>query len=164
MGIYSTTTSLQVVMIGTTFDSLTTSLAQTCITWSESEINKYLSKRYDLSSSPFNTTTTIPPIVKMWSDRLSAGYVYESLARGSKEGYQRASRYIDSVIENLALVSEFKLDILNSAGSVVADMSNTSYRCLSSTDTYSNTFNEDTVTSWTPDQDKLDDISDERDS
>ena len=42
MGKYATTTSLEVLMVGTTFDTATTSLASKLITHAENEVNKYI--------------------------------------------------------------------------------------------------------------------------
>lgn len=150
-------------MIGTTFDANTSSLATKLITHSENEINKYISKRYDISS--FNTTSTaVPPLITSLCETLSEGYMYQRMSRGSKESMARAKALIDQVKENLKLIAEYKLDLINSNGGVVADMSSTSYRIQSSTSNYSNTFNEDDPLNWAIDQDKLDDIEDERDA
>lgn len=150
-------------MIGTDFDTATTSLATKCITHAENEVNKYISKRYDISSSPFNTSTSIPPLVTSLTETLSEGYMYQRMSRGGKEWRDRGKELINQVLDNLKEIANYKLDLVNTSGSVIADMSNTSYRCLSSTDTYSTTFNEDSELNWSIDQDKLDDIESERD-
>lgn len=161
MGTYCTTTSLATAMIGTNFDSATTSLATDMIEDAESEVDKYLSNRYDLSSAPFLTSTTIPPIVKTCTKWLSMGYTYQQLARGAKS--ERADGLIKRATDNLAMISGFKLNVLDSAGSVVAEGSNSSYRVQCNTTDYSSTFNEDDELSWAIDEDKLDDIDSGRD-
>lgn len=148
-------------MVGTIFTGQT-ALAAKCITWSEAEIGKYLSKRYDLSASPFNTSSSIPPMVVMWAENLSQGYMYRQLGRGSKESMERFKFYTESVIENMKAVSEYKMDLLASSGSVVADMSNSAYRVQCNTTNYSNTFNEDDELSWKVSSNKEDDIDSER--
>lgn len=161
MGTYATTTSLQTLMVGTNFDTATTSLCTKLITHAENEIDKYLSKRYDLTM--FATSTSVPPIVTSWCETLAEGYMYQRMSRGGKDAMERGKTLIDQVTENLKDVAAYKLDIKNSAGSVVPDMSNTAYRLMSSTDGYTPTFGEDDPLKWKVDQDKLDDIDSERD-
>lgn len=161
MGTYATTTSLEVLMVGTTFDTATTSLCTKLITHSENEINKYLSKRYDISS--FNTSTSIPPLVTSLCETLAEGYMYQRMARGGKESISRGKELIKQAIDNLQLIADYKLDLVNSSGSVISDLSQTAYRVLSNTTNYANTFNEDDELNWKVSQNKLDDISTERD-
>lgn len=160
MGTYATTTSLQVLMIGTTFDSLTTSLSSKLITHAENEINKYLSKRYDVSL--WNTTTSVPPLVTSLCETLSEGYMYQRMSRGGKDAMARGEVLIKQAIDNLELIADYKLDLLDSSGNVLVDMSNTAYRVLSNTSDYSQTFNEDDELNWKVDSSKLQDIFDSR--
>lgn len=162
MGVYATTTSIEINMIGTSFDSLTTSLCTKMITHSENEINKYLSKRYDISA--FQTTTSVPPLVTSLCETLTEGYMYQRMARGGKESLAHAKMLIEQVKENLKLIAEYKLDLLNSSGSVNDDSANTAYRASSTTEDYNNTFNEDDQLNWEVDPDKLQAIADERDT
>lgn len=162
MATYSTTTSLQVLMIGTTFDTATTSLASKMLTKAENEINKYLSKRYDVGA--FNTSTSVPPIVTSLCDDLAAGYSYLYMGRGGKDSMDRADSFIKPALENLKMLSEYKSNLINSSGGVISDISNTGYQVKSTTSDYSNTFNEDDQINWTVDDDKLDAIDTERES
>jgi hypothetical protein len=160
MGTYTTTTSLQVLMIGTTFDTLTTALSSKLITHSENEINKYLSKRYDVSL--WNTSTSIPPLVTSLCETLAEGYIYQRMSRGGKDAMARGEVLIKQAIDNLKLIADYKMDLLTPTGSVLADMSNTAYRVLSNTSDYSSTFNEDDELNWKVDSNKLQDIYDSR--
>lgn len=148
-------------MIGTNFDTATTSLATECITDAEAEVNKYLSKRYDLGSAYFQTSTSTPPIVRSITRWLAQGYMYQQMARGteSKRGDQLVKRGVD----NLELLRDFKADLFDTAGSIIAEASDGNMRVLSNTSDYSNTFNEDDELNWAVDEDKLDDIDSERD-
>lgn len=148
-------------MIGTTFDTLTTALASKLITHAENEINKWLSKRYDVTVF-MATSSAVPPLVTSLAETLSEGYIYQRMSRGGKEADQRGKILIGQAIENLKLISEYKLDLTDEDGGVIADMSQTAYRVLSSTSGYSDTFNEDDQINWAVDQDKLDDIANER--
>ena len=151
-------------MIGTDF-SITAvgSLATAAVELAEQEANKYLSKRYDISQSTFQTYTSCPPILRTIVRRLSVGYMYEGLARGGEDAFNRADRYIKSATENLMLISDRQLDLLNTSGSVVADLSTGSYRIQCNTSTYKDTFAEDDPLNWKVDSNKLDDIADDRD-
>ncbi len=160
MGTYATTTSLQVLMIGTTFDTLTTALSSKLITHSENEINKYLSKRYDVSL--WNTSTSIPPLVTSLCETLTEGYMYQRMSRGGKEAMSRGDILIKQAIDNLTLLANYKMDLLTPAGSVLGDMSNTAYKVLSNTSDYSSTFGEDDELNWKVDSNKLQDIYDSR--
>ncbi len=146
-------------MIGTDFDTATTALCSKMITHAENEVNKYLSKRYDISSF----TSSVPPLVTSLTETLTEGYTYQRMSRGNKEWRDRGLELVNMALENLKLISEYKLDLVDSSGNVLTDMSNTAFRCLSSTDAYSTTFNEDSELNWEIDQDKLDDIESERD-
>lgn len=148
-------------MIGTTFDTLTGALASKLITHAENEINKWLSKRYDVTVF-MATSTAVPPLVTSLAETLSEGYIYQRMSRGGKESDQRGKILINQAIENLKLISDYKLDLTDSTGAVVADMSQTAYRVLSTTSDYENTFNEDDQLNWAVDRNKLDDISDTR--
>ena len=161
MGTYCTTTSLSTAMMGTNFDTATTSLATDMIEDAESEVDKYLSNRYDLSGAPFLTSTTIPPIVKSCTKWLSMGYMYQQLARGAES--PRADALVKRATDNLTMISGFKLNVLDSAGSIVADGADSTYRIQCNTTDYSNTFNEDDELNWAVDPDKLDDIESGRD-
>lgn len=162
MGLYATTTSLEILMIGTVFDTATTSLGNKLITHAENEVNKYLSKRYDISS--FNvTSTSVPPIVTSISETLATGYMYKYMSRGGKDALERAKFFIDQAMDNLKLIAEYKLDLVDSNGDVIADSENSSYSVKSTTSDYSNTFNEDSQLDWEVDPLKLDNIKSERD-
>ena len=148
-------------MIGTTFDSATASLATKLITHAENEVNKYLSKRYDVTG--WTTAAATPPLVTSLAETLAEGYMSQRMSRGGKEAMARGAALIKQAIDNLVLIQDFKSDLVDSTGSVIQDFSNTSYRILSNTTDYSPTFNEDDELQWKVDPDKLDDIDSERD-
>lgn len=163
MGIYATTTSLDTLMPGVTFDTATTALASKLITRAENEVNKYLSRRYDLSGSPFDTSTSIPPLVTSLTEMIAEGYFWKANSRGGKESLARGEGLLKDARENLKMLAEYKADLLDTSGDPVADMTSPSYRVLSNTTNYTPTFAEDSETSWAVDGDKLDDIASERD-
>jgi len=161
MGTFATTTSLFTKMVGTINDTTTVSLASVCIFDAENEVKKRLAKRYDFSASPFDTTTTHPPMIITLVQNLAIGYMYESMSRGSKESYARADRYIKKSIENIQGLLNGDFQLHDAAGDLVSETDG-SWKVYESTSSYSPTFNEDEPTSWQPDEDKLDDIASDR--
>lgn len=158
---FATTSSLAVKMVGTVFDTATTSLASASIYDAENEIKKRLAKRYDFGATPFLTSTTYPPQIVSMTETLALGYMYENMARGSKEGYARADRYIKRVMDNIEELVNGEAQIIDTAGDPVTELDG-DFKVLS-TEAYSQTFNEDDPESWGVSQDKLDDIEDLRD-
>src|SRR3990167_1225529 len=163
MGLYTTTTTLSLVMVGTNFSATNmTTLGSKAIDQAEAEVNKYLSKRYDLSSSTFQTSTSIPPLVRAMTERLSEANMWEFLSRGgtAKETLERAKQIKIEVIGseknpgNLMLIAQHKMDLTDSTGSVINDFSNTSQRIRCNTSSYTPTFDEDSPLNWAVDADK----------
>lgn len=150
-------------MIGTEFDTATTLLCTKLITHAENEVNKFLSKRYDLSSSTFLTSTSIPPLVTSLAETLTEGYMYQRMSRGNKEWTSRGKELINQAIDNLKLIADYKEDLVNSAGAPLSDMSQTAFRVLCNTSDYTTTFDEDSELNWKVDSDKLNDIDAGRD-
>jgi hypothetical protein len=148
-------------MYDTTFDTATTSLCDKLITHAENEINKYISKRYDVAA--FNATSTaIPPLLTTLCETLTEGYMYQRMSRGGKESMGRGKVLIEMAISNLDKIAKYELDLLDSNEAVIQDLSQTAYRVLSNTEGYSSTFNEDDELSWRISENKLNDIDTER--
>lgn len=163
MGTFCTTTSLDTIMVDTTFDTATTALADECILNAENKIREIMSKRYDVGADAFQTSTATPPVVQTWCKWLSTGYMYEDLSRGGKDAFTRADRYIKKAMDNMAQVIAYKANVVNSLGSLLTD-STESLPMYSNSNDYHDTFNEDSPLCWNVDGDKLDDIEDERDT
>lgn len=158
---FATTTALQVKMIGTTFDTATSALASACIVDAQSEITKRLAKRYDFAAAPFNGSASLyPPMIVSLTETLAIGYMYENMARGSKETYQRADRYIKKVMDNLEALAGGVAQLVGVDGVPVDEISG-DWTVLS-TDNYPQTFNEDDPKQWRVSRNKLEDIKDER--
>jgi hypothetical protein len=85
------------------------------------------------------------------------------MSRGGKDAMARGKMLIDQAIGNLNLIADYKLDLVDSSGDRINDLSSGGYLIKSSTQDYSNTFNEDDQLNWQVDEDKLDDIESERD-
>jgi hypothetical protein len=164
MGTYATTTSLELVMVGVNFGATNMqTLAAKAIEQAEAEVNKHLSKRYDLGSTTFQTSTSTPPMVRMLTEQIAEGYMWKWLSRGSKESITRGKEQIQEAKENLADILKGSVDLVNTAGSIISPMETGAFRVQCNTSDYTDTFGEDDDTSWAVDSDKLDDIANERD-
>jgi hypothetical protein len=156
--LFATTTSLQTKMVGTpTFDTATTNLASACIYDAENELRKLLSKRYDFGATPFLSASSLPPVIVTLTETLAIGYMYENMARGSKDGYARADRYIKRVMDDVALLVAGEAQLVDTAGAVVDEIAGD--WAIIQTTQYEPTFNEDDPRKWKIDQDKLNDIA-----
>ena len=143
-------------MIGTTFDAATTSLMGKMITHSENEVNKYISKRYDVSNF---TTTSMPPLLTSITETLAEGYYFLRNSRGGgKDSVAYGNLLIKEAKENLLLLANRKLDLLDSNNDPVAEFADASYKIKSSTTNYATTFDEDDDLAWSIDENKLSDI------
>lgn len=159
---FATTTSLQTKMVGSpTFDTATLALASACIYDAENEIKKRLSKRYDFSAAPFLTSTTYPPMIVTLCETLALGYMYENLARGGKESYVRADRYIKRAFDNMDMLNDGSAQLVDLTGNPVDEVDGD--WGIQVTEAYSNTFNEDDPHTWAVSSTKLDDIETGRD-
>lgn len=164
MGNYlaDTTTSLSNYLVGHSFSGTAASLTTEVITMAEAEVNGYLSKRYNIATL-IAMTTTAPEITR--TTKLIASYYFlMAQGRAGKETKTKAETLYKSAITCLEALKEGDADLTDSDGNLVEDKTTNNYRVLSNTKDWSNTFNEDTVTSWTIDDDKLDDIASERNS
>lgn len=161
MGYYvATTSSIFSRMVDLDADSLTTVLVSDCITDAEAEVNKWLSRRYDLTSYQ-TTTATIPPLMVQLTTRLAEAYTWQRSSRGAKESLTRGDNLEKKVLENLKALANNEANLIDSTGAVIADSSeNSMFQVKCSSLDYKPTFNEGKSTSWVVDEDKLDDIDD----
>lgn len=148
-------------MVGTVFTGLTDT-ANECITQAEDEIRKKLARRYDVSSNYFQTSTSAPPALINIAKWLATGFTYEANARGGKDAFDRADRFIKKAMDNLNELAEGMCNLYDSTGSIIAERGGFNF-ITSTSSNYSNTFNEDDPLNWSVDSDKLEDISSERD-
>lgn len=162
MGSFCTTSALDILMVGVDFDTATSNLALKCIDWAEDEVKKYLSERYDFSSSPFNTTTTTPPLVRTLSEKLAYANMWESMSRGGPESIARAESIRKDALENLKMISDYQAYLLDTAGSAISESTANHIGVKTNTKDYTSTFDEDDPLNWVVDPDKLDDIESDR--
>jgi hypothetical protein len=95
------------------------------------------------------------------TETLTLGYMYENMARGSKEGHARADRYIKRAMDNLELLRNGEVQLVDADGELVDEIEGD--WIIHATEDYAPTFNEDNPRHWRVSSAKLDDIADERD-
>ncbi len=161
MGKFCTTTSLDALMYGVKFDSLTSALADKCIEWSENEIKKVLTERYDFSTAVFLTSTSIPPVVRSLCEQLSEGHMWIQMSRGSKQSITRGEAIKKGVIDNMMALNNNDANLFTTAGGIVPDRSDR-VKARSNTEDYYTTFDEDSPLKWQQDPTKISDIESER--
>ena len=160
MGTFATTTSLQTLLPGVTFDTATTSLCSMCITWAESFIRTNLARRYDMSSSPFNTSTSIPTHITSITERMAMGYYFKNSSRGSKESITRGDALINEARTEVLSIAKGETDLVDTSYAVITERRAGVYESFSA---YHTTFDEDDPIDWGVSDDKLTAISDGRD-
>ena len=160
MAKFCTITSLEARLIGTTLDTITTAAITACCTRAENEVGKYISTRYSFNS--WTTTASTPPIIVSLADDLAIGYFYRDNARGGKDAFVRSNEYLEDARSNLEKILNGKINLLDSSGNLVSELSTGSYSILSNTKDYQSTFDEDSPIAWKVDPEKLEDISDTR--
>lgn len=161
MGTYCTTTTLDTLMPGVSFDTATSNIGTECIQWAEDEVNKKLAKIYDVSNF-LATSTSVPPLLRSICTQLSIGYFWYNSSRGGTESLERGDKFIEKAMSNLDLIMENKIALTDTTGSLITKRSGVK-GVLSTTNTYTPTFAEDSPLEWSVDTDKLDDIDSERD-
>lgn len=162
MALYATTTTLEIRMVSVQFDTQTTALAVEMCADAEAEVNKWLSKRYDISSATFQTSTSLPPMCRALATRLAEGYMWQALSRGAPESLSRAKALIDRVMENLKDIANYNAALVSTSGGLIVESSNTAYRVKSTTSNYVPTFDEGNPQQWRVDPNRINDIDDEK--
>ena len=160
MGTFATTTSLETLLPGVSFDTATSSLASMCITWAEGFIRTNLARRYNMSSSPFNTSTSIPTYLTSLCEQMAMGYYFKNASRGSKESITRGEALLKFAQTEIMDIASFRKDLVDN---IYALVSNRTAEVIASTSAYHTTFDEDDPINWQVDSDKLSDIDSGRD-
>lgn len=159
---YSTNTTIFTNMVGVTNDTSSAALVNNMIKEAEAEINKWVSKRYDISAYQTTTASTTtggaPPLLQAWCNRLSEGYAWIRLSRGSDERIAIGKELVEDVKECLKALANNEVDLVDVSGALLTELDNP-MPVLSNTNDRFSTFDEDDPLNWTVDPDKLDDIN-----
>ena len=125
-------------------------------------INSKIATRYDVSG--FDTTGSVPPLVRQLSEDITSFYTYRSQFSGDNQNINEWIEKFDSAMEDLDKIRDGDMDLVSTAGSLIGERSATAVELVSSnTKTFAPFFGEDSVTAWEVDEDKLTAIKDSRD-
>ena len=161
MGTFATTTSLNVLMPGITFDTATTSLADRCISWAEGWAKGKLSKRFDTSASPFTVYTSTSHLTCL-TEELAMGNLFKLMSRGGKESLTRGKEMVESAQKAIMDIAQFEADLMGIDGVTPVSTKSTAVQIIHSASAYHSTFDEDDPIDWAVDGDKLTDIANGR--
>ena len=162
MGVFCTITALTPFLKDVEITDLTTTLDEAVLE-AETQIRSALAPRYDVGSAYFQTSTSTPPQIATICKQLALGHVHEALSRGGKEAFQRADRYKKRGEELLKALVDRTSDLVDSSGDLIEERTD-AYMVESNTTDYKTTFDEADPVTWGPDNNKLDDIANERDA
>lgn len=128
------------------------------ITRAESLINAKIAKRYSVPISP------APPLLTALTEDITAYYTYRSVY--SQDNHNRLEYFEElkkDAFATLEMIREGDVDLVNSAGSVIAERTDEADSiCDSNTKNYTPAFGVDDPLDWKFDDDLLDAIADER--
>jgi hypothetical protein len=164
---YSTNTSILILLPGlpqtTTSAGYTSTLAliEDHIARADNVINGKIAKRYDVSG--FDTTGSVPPMLITISEDISSFYTYRSLYSSDNQNYNEWMDKFDEAMELLNEIRDGDIDIVNSTGSIIEERTSaTQDKIISSTENYQTFFDIDEPTDWKFDDDRKDEVADER--
>lgn len=163
---YATATTLLILLPGLpqTSSSMgysnTVSRIEQHITRADNIINGMIAKRYVIS----NFISSVPPLLKTLSEDITSYFTYRSFFSMDNQNRNEWTDKFEGAIDILREIRDNKMDLVDSSGNVIAELlSATTNYVDSNTKDYASTFAEDTSTSWSVDNDKIDSISDDRD-
>lgn len=130
------------------------------VTRAENFVNGKVVGRYNISNW---TQTTCPPMLKVFAEDIASYFIMRSLYIGDNQNDNDWTDKFESAVEQLDLILDGKMNIFDSAGSLIVERtSSTTDKIESNTGDYNLTFNEDDFYKHKVDTDKLDDILDGR--
>lgn len=159
MGTFATYTSLDLLIPGVKITNTAASLAAKCIVWAENQVKSKLSRRYDISGSPFLTSTSVPPQITSITEMIASGHLFKQLSRGAPESIDRGNEIIKDGMDQLISLATGESHLLDTSGSFVGERTDSVREyVIHSASGYHTTFDEDDPINWKIDPDKIDDI------
>ena len=150
-------------MVGAFFTSTgMNTLSAWAMDTAENKMKSMLSKRYTMSDSTFQTSTSIPPILTDICQQWASGLIKLHGAWGGEDDLKAGRALIKDSEDCVMRIAAGKDDLLNTAGGAITVKTDHKYRALSNTESYHSTFDEDSPLNWQIDVDKKDDIGDGR--
>lgn len=164
---YSTVTTILTLLPGLPQTSTqnghseTVALVTQHIARADNVINAKIAQRYSVGG--FDTSGSVPPLLKTISEDIASYYTFRSEFGGDN---QNSNEWTDKFKEALTLLDELRegdLDLVNTTGSIISENVASSVDIIQSDNMdYQPFFDEDSVTSWKVDTDKISSISDNR--
>ena len=137
--------------------SQTVSLITGHVTRADGLINSYLARRYSVPFSP------VPPVVRLICEDLTSFFVYRSEFMQDNQNRSEYLDLYDSALEWLTMLKNGDLELVDSLGSLISELSSTSQAFVdANTKDWAPFFDVDSITSWKHDADRLTDIEDNR--
>ena len=162
---YSTNTTITLLLPGlpqtttATGHSATIAVIDQHIARADNIINGKIAMRYNVSSLASN----VPPLLKTISEDITSYYSYRSFFSSDNQNF---NDWTDKFKEAMALLDEIRegdMSLVDSSGNIIDEISTSQVdKIESTTQNYQSFFDEDDVTEWAVDSDKLDSIEDNR--
>ena len=129
------------------------------ITRADNMINGKISNRYEVSAF----SSVVPPLLISLSEDITTYFVLRSIYSSDNQNVTQWLEKFELATDMLDLIRDGKMDLVNTAGSLIGIRSTTAMSLVdSNTQDYAPTFGEDKVLDWIADTEKLNDISDDR--
>ena len=162
---YSTSTTITLLLPGlpqTTSaagHSTTIAVIEQHIARADNVINGKIALRYNVSSF----STLVPPLLKTISEDITSYYSYRSFFSSDNQNFNEWTDKYKQAMELLEDLREGDMDLVDSSGDIITEVTTSAVdKIESTTQDYQPFFDEDEVTDWNVDSDKLDNIRDDR--
>lgn len=162
---YSTSTTITLLLPGlpqTTSSaghSTTIAVIEQHIARADNVINGKIAIRYNIASF----SSSVPPMLKTISEDLTSFYSYRSFFSSDNQNFNEWTDKFKSSMELLDDLRSGDLDLVDDSGNIIGEKETADVdKIESTTQDYQPFFDEDEPISWAVDDDKLDNIKDNR--
>ena len=156
---YASTTSILLILPGLANTTTVTGVITRHITRADSLIDAKISKRYAVPISP------TPPLLGSISEDITSYYTFRTFyTQDNTNKTEYFADLRDDAMATLDEIREGKIDLVNTAGSIIAERTDESTSGIldSTTKDYQPFFDVDDELNWKFDDDLIDDIGDNR--
>lgn len=164
---YATSTSILLLLPGLPQTTSTNGYTETValidphITRADNIINGKIAQRYSISG--FNTSGSVPPMLKTLSEDIASYFTYRSLYSSDNQNFNEWTDKFKMAVEMLDQIRESELDLVNSTGAIIPDRTTATIdKIISTTEDYQPFFDIDEPTDWKNDEDREDEVKDAR--
>lgn len=164
---YSTNTSILLLLPGlqqTTTEAgytETSALIASHVARADTVINAKIAKRYDVSG--FNTTGSVPPMLKTISEDMASYYSYRSLYSSDNQNFNEWTDKFKEAMELLDEIRDGDIDLVNTTGSVIQERTSATLdKIIANNENHQTFFDIDDPLDWDFDEDRKDEVKDAR--